>query len=161
MSCLGKTTQDPLLYQEQESPPPVIVVGEEEYEVEQVDDSRLFRRQLQYLLKGEGTKSAAGSLWPMWMDLRLYTTITPNNLASTSCEPCRYSALESGSYCHGCDEWWWMVEWWSVNNTKDNAQREWNQVSSAGSSTTRMKSAFEQSLKHNENEIRFPVKAKV
>jgi hypothetical protein len=29
----------------------VVIEGEEEYEVEWVDDSRLFRRQLQYLVK--------------------------------------------------------------------------------------------------------------
>jgi hypothetical protein len=32
----------------------VIVEGKEEYEVEWIDDSRLFRRQLQYLAKWSG-----------------------------------------------------------------------------------------------------------
>jgi hypothetical protein len=37
-----------------ELPPPVIVEGEEEYEVECIEDSRLFRRQFQYLVKWKG-----------------------------------------------------------------------------------------------------------
>jgi hypothetical protein len=35
-------------------PPPVLVEGEEHYEVEQILDSRMYRRQLQYLVKWKG-----------------------------------------------------------------------------------------------------------
>src|SRR6266699_1518288 len=35
-------------------PPPELVNGEEEYIVEDIIDSRMFRRQLQYLVKWEG-----------------------------------------------------------------------------------------------------------
>ena len=35
-------------------PPPIEVEGEEEYEVEHIKDSRIFRRQLQYLVKWKG-----------------------------------------------------------------------------------------------------------
>jgi hypothetical protein len=51
---LEKATQDPLLYQEHEPPPTVIVAGEEENEVKWVDNSWLFRRQLQNLVKWRG-----------------------------------------------------------------------------------------------------------
>jgi hypothetical protein len=54
ISRLEKAAQDPLPNQKQEPPPPVVVDGEEEYKVEQIDDSRLFRRQLQYLVKWQG-----------------------------------------------------------------------------------------------------------
>jgi glycosylphosphatidylinositol phospholipase D len=54
ISHLEKAAEDPLPYQQQEPPPPVILDGEEEYEVERIDDSRLFRRQLQYLVKWRG-----------------------------------------------------------------------------------------------------------
>jgi hypothetical protein len=51
ISCLEKATLDPVSYQQQGPPPPVIVDREEEYKVEQIDDSRLLRWQLQYLAK--------------------------------------------------------------------------------------------------------------
>ena len=35
-------------------PPPVVVDGEEEYEVEEILNSRYFRRRLQYLVKWQG-----------------------------------------------------------------------------------------------------------
>ena len=54
ISHLEKAAQDPLPHQQHEPPPPVIVDGEEEYEVEWIDDSWLFRRQLQYLVKWKG-----------------------------------------------------------------------------------------------------------
>jgi hypothetical protein len=54
ISCLEKSAQHPLWYQKQEPPPLVIVEGGEEYEVQQVHDSRLFRRQLQYFVKWTG-----------------------------------------------------------------------------------------------------------
>jgi hypothetical protein len=54
ISRLEKTAVNPLPLQQNEPPPPVIVEGEEEYEVEKVEDSRVFRRQLQYLVKWKG-----------------------------------------------------------------------------------------------------------
>jgi hypothetical protein len=54
ISCLSKVSEDPLPRQIELPPPPVIVEGEKEYEVERVDDSRLFRHQLQYLVKWKG-----------------------------------------------------------------------------------------------------------
>ena len=40
--------------QEPKAPPPIEVDGEEEYEVDQILDSRFYRRQLQYLVRWEG-----------------------------------------------------------------------------------------------------------
>jgi hypothetical protein len=54
ISRLSKVSEDSLPGQIESPPPPVIVEGEEEYEVEWVEDSRLFRRQLQYLVKWRG-----------------------------------------------------------------------------------------------------------
>jgi hypothetical protein len=54
ISHLEKTADNPFPLQQHEPPPPVIVEAEEEYEVERVEDSRVFRRQLQYLVKWKG-----------------------------------------------------------------------------------------------------------
>jgi hypothetical protein len=54
ISRLSKVLEDPLPEQLEPAPPPVIVDGEDKYEVEQIEDSRLFRRQLQYLVKWKG-----------------------------------------------------------------------------------------------------------
>jgi hypothetical protein len=51
ISHLENAAQDRLPYQQQGPPPSVIVDGEEEYEIERIGDSRLFQRQLQYLVK--------------------------------------------------------------------------------------------------------------
>ena len=51
ISHLEKAAQDPLPHQHHEQPPSVIVDREDESEVEQIDDSQMFRRQLQYLVK--------------------------------------------------------------------------------------------------------------
>jgi hypothetical protein len=49
ISRLERSARDPVALQKQEPPPQVIVEEEEEYEVERIDDSRLFRRQFQIL----------------------------------------------------------------------------------------------------------------
>lgn len=46
-------------------PPPVIIDEEEEYEVEAVLDSRIFRRQFQYLIKWKGYSDAENSWEPV------------------------------------------------------------------------------------------------
>ena len=54
ISHLENAAQDTLPHQQHKSPPPVIVDQEQEYEVEQINNSRMFWRQLQYLLKWKG-----------------------------------------------------------------------------------------------------------
>ena len=54
ISHLEKTADNPLPLQQYNLPPPVVVEGEEEYGVERIEDSRVFRRQLQYLVKWKG-----------------------------------------------------------------------------------------------------------
>ena len=54
ISSLEKAAQDPITLQLHEPLPPVIVDREVEYEVERIDDSRMFQRQLQYLVKWNG-----------------------------------------------------------------------------------------------------------
>ena len=51
VSHLKKAVQNPLLYQQHEPPPLEIVDRKEEYEVDWIDNSRIFQRQLQYLIK--------------------------------------------------------------------------------------------------------------
>jgi hypothetical protein len=51
---LDPVRQDPLPGQVIPAPEPVIVEGEPEYEVEEVLNSQMFRRQLQYLIKWQG-----------------------------------------------------------------------------------------------------------
>jgi hypothetical protein len=57
---LEKAAQDLPPYQEEEPPSPVMVEGEEEYKVKWVDDSRLFQRELQYLVKWRGYDECSG-----------------------------------------------------------------------------------------------------
>lgn len=45
-------------------PPPIEIEGELEWEVEAVIDSRLFRRQFQYLVKWKGTSDAENTWQP-------------------------------------------------------------------------------------------------
>jgi hypothetical protein len=54
ISHLEMTADNPLPLQQHEPPPPVMVKGEEEYEVERIEDSSIFRRHLQYLVKWKG-----------------------------------------------------------------------------------------------------------
>jgi hypothetical protein len=45
-------------------PPPIIIEGEEEFEVEKVLDSRLFRRSFQYLVKWKGFSDSENTWQP-------------------------------------------------------------------------------------------------
>jgi hypothetical protein len=49
--------EDPLVGQVVLPPPPVEVDGEEEYQVQSVEDSRIYRSQLQYLIRWAGYNS--------------------------------------------------------------------------------------------------------
>jgi len=57
VSLLDAVVEDPLEGQVVLSPPPVEVDGEEEYQVSSVEDSRVYRRQLQYLIRWTGCDS--------------------------------------------------------------------------------------------------------
>jgi hypothetical protein len=54
VSLLDPTDEDPLPGQHNPTPPPVIVDNEEEWHVEEVLDSRIFRKRLQYKIKWVG-----------------------------------------------------------------------------------------------------------
>ncbi|KAF9810337.1 hypothetical protein IEO21_06996 [Rhodonia placenta] len=54
VSLLSKYTRSDIPGREPEEPPAIEVEGDEEYEVERIKDSRIFRRQLQYLVKWKG-----------------------------------------------------------------------------------------------------------
>ena len=51
VSLLDPVVNDPLDGQQVKPPPPVEVDGEEEYQVLSVEDSRMYRSQLQYLIR--------------------------------------------------------------------------------------------------------------
>lgn len=51
---MHKVSDDPVPGQIEPIPPLVIVNREEEYKVQRVEDSRVFRHQLQYLVKWNG-----------------------------------------------------------------------------------------------------------
>ena len=54
VSLLDPVAEDPLPGQEVTPPPPVKVDGNQEYQVEWVEDSRMYRNQLQYLVRWTG-----------------------------------------------------------------------------------------------------------
>jgi hypothetical protein len=54
VSLLDPIADDPLPGQEVTPPPPVEVEGDQEYQVEWVEDSRMYRNQLQYLVRWTG-----------------------------------------------------------------------------------------------------------
>jgi predicted GH43/DUF377 family glycosyl hydrolase len=54
---LDPVIEDPLEGQVVPSPPPVEVDGEEEYQLPGVEDSRVYRNQLQYLVRSTGYDS--------------------------------------------------------------------------------------------------------
>jgi len=57
VSLLDPVVEDPLEGQVVLPPPPVEVDGEEEYQVSSVEDSRVYRSQLQYLIRSTGNDS--------------------------------------------------------------------------------------------------------
>jgi hypothetical protein len=57
VSLLDMIVEDPMVGQWVEPPPLVEVDGEEEYRVSSVEDSRVFRNQLQYLIRWIGYDS--------------------------------------------------------------------------------------------------------
>jgi hypothetical protein len=52
--CSDPIAEDPLPGQRVTPPPPVNVEGVQEYQVERVEDSRVYRNQLQYLIRWTG-----------------------------------------------------------------------------------------------------------
>ena len=54
VSLLDPVSRDPLQGQEITPPPPLEVDGDQEFQVERVEDSRMYRNQLQYLIRWTG-----------------------------------------------------------------------------------------------------------
>jgi len=77
-------------------PPPELMDGEEEYVVEKILNSRMFRRKLQYLVKWEGYR-IEGNTWEYWKNL----DHTPEKVTEFHTKnpgaPCRIHALAFGS----------------------------------------------------------------
>ncbi|TKA73877.1 hypothetical protein B0A49_11860, partial [Cryomyces minteri] len=69
-SLLRPATGDPLPGQVNAVPPPVVVNGEEEWEVDEIYDSRIIHRQLQYLVKWTGDNV------PSWQPASFVTNAT-------------------------------------------------------------------------------------
>jgi len=67
---LSATPEDPILERKPQAPPPPIVVdGEEEWEVEEILDSRWHRRRFQFLVKWEGFSREHNS-WEVASDVK-------------------------------------------------------------------------------------------
>ena len=62
-------------------PPPDLIDGEEEYVVEEIRDSRMFRHRLQYLVKWEGYRTE-GNTWEYTEHVN--NAVTTSNKVSTS-----------------------------------------------------------------------------
>jgi hypothetical protein len=62
VSLLDPVIEDPLEGQEIPPPPPVEVDGEEEYQVSGIEDNRVYRNQLQYLVQWTGYDSLTWEL---------------------------------------------------------------------------------------------------
>jgi len=66
---LSPAPDDPIVRRRRNPPPlPELVDGEEEYVVEKILNSRMFRRKLQYLVKWEGY-GIEGNTWEYWDNL--------------------------------------------------------------------------------------------
>ena len=77
-------------------PPPELVDGEEEYVVEKVLDSRMFRRKLQYLVKWEGY-GVEGNTWEDSSNLDHAPEKVADFHAKNPAAPRRIRALNFGS----------------------------------------------------------------
>jgi len=64
VSLLTKAPHDEIVRRHPTNPPPIMIDSGEEWEVEEVLDSRFKNRQLQYLVKWTGTNSAENSWEP-------------------------------------------------------------------------------------------------
>jgi len=64
ISLLTKAPHNEIIRRHPTNPPPIIIDSEEEWEVEEILDSRFKNRQLQYLIKWTGTNSAENSWEP-------------------------------------------------------------------------------------------------
>ena len=64
VALLLKAPKDQIPGRKPIQPPPVIVDSEEELEVKEILDSRMFRNQLQYLVRWEGTTAEEDSWEP-------------------------------------------------------------------------------------------------
>jgi len=79
---LSAAPEDPILGRKLQAPPPPIVVdGEEEWEVEEILDSRWHRRRFQFLVKW---KSVTNFIWPY-----LHQSFDDSHGLKTSLKPLR------------------------------------------------------------------------
>ena len=77
-------------------PPPELIDGEEEYVVEEILNSCMFRRKLQYLVKWEGY-GVENNTWEYWDNLGNALDAVNEFHTRNSAAPCRIHALAFGS----------------------------------------------------------------
>jgi len=77
-------------------PPPELIDGEEEYVVEEILNSRMFRRKLQYLVKWEGY-GVENNTWEYWDNLGNAADAVNDFHTRNPAAPCRIHALTFGS----------------------------------------------------------------
>ena len=76
--------------------PPELVDGEEEYVVEEILNSRIFRRKLQYLVKWEGY-GVEHNTWEYWDNVGNAADVVNDFHTRNPGAPCRIRALAFGS----------------------------------------------------------------
>jgi len=108
---LTLASDDPIVRRRRNPPPPPeLVNGEEEYVVEKVLNSRMFRGKLQYLVKWEGY-GVEGNTWEYWENLgNAQEKVTEFHVGNTAAPRC-IRALAFGS-----------IPFWPISATPTSSQ---------------------------------------
>jgi hypothetical protein len=89
VSLLEPVFENPFIGREEDPPLPIIMDAEPEYEVEEILDSRLYNRKVQYLVKWKGYQFSE-STWEPWTNLTHCQELVKNFHARYPSKPCSF-----------------------------------------------------------------------